>query len=216
MDKIFVSKLGQYTLSRIIEFSKYYGNDNIYKTSYENWNVKDVIGHINSWVKFSADKLESIKAKKIFKDIEYNEIDELNKINYEINKTKILEEIINESKMLFNNYENIINLYTDDELLSKEFPTGFSCALWEYMVLDLFIHPINHILYQYIKNKDFNEFIDEVEESRIYSNNNVSIYNFKELFEKEEEKEKLLNELFEKIKNKGNSFIEEIIRINIV
>jgi hypothetical protein len=51
-----------------------------------------------------------------------------------------------------------LDLYTDNELLSKEFPTGFSCTLWEYMTLDLFIHPINHILYQYIKRKDYNEF----------------------------------------------------------
>jgi hypothetical protein len=215
MNKEYISKLGQYALKKIIEFSEYYENDNIMEISYANWNVRDVIGHINNWVKFSSDKLESIKTNKIFKDIEHKNLDEFNKMNYEKYKSKSLDDVIKESKIFFQNYENVLNLFNDDELLSKEFPTGFSCSLWEYMALDIFIHPINHILYQYIKNKDYNKFINEVEESKSYSNNNIEIYNFCNLFEQKEEKEKCLNELFDIIKNKDNKFLEEIIKTGI-
>jgi hypothetical protein len=214
MNKEFISKLGQYSLSRIIEFGEFYKNDNIGETSYENWNVRDVIGHINRWVKFSSDKLESIKTKQTFEDIEYKDIENFNKTNYEKFKSKSLEDIIKESKILFQNYENVLNQYTNDELLSKEFPTGFPCSLWEYMALDLFIHPINHIIYQYIKRKNYNEFITEVEKSKDYSNSNVEIYKFSNLFE--QEKEKILNELLDIVKNRDNKFVEEIIKINMM
>ena len=214
MNKEFISKLRQYTLNRIIDFSEYYKNDNIVETSYANWNVRDVVGHINNWVKFSADKLESIKTNKIFKDIEHKNIDEFNKLNYEKYKSKSLDNVIDESKIFFQDYENVLILFTDDELLSKEYPTGFPCALWEYMALDLFIHPINHILYQYIKRKDYNKFINEIEKSKEYSNNNVAIYNFGNLFEQKEEKERHFNELMNTIKN--NKFIGEIIKVNMM
>jgi hypothetical protein len=207
--------LGRYTLDEIIKFGKYYENDNIFETSYSNWNVRDVIAHINSWVKFSGDKLESIKTQKQFEDVAHNGIEELNRQNYEKNKNKSLDDTISETKIIYNNYKNVLDLYNDDELLSKKFPTGFSCTLWEYMALDLFIHPINHILYQYIKRKDYNEFINEVENSKKYSNNNTEIYNFCDLFEHKEEMENHLNELLEIIKNSGNEFIEEIIKENM-
>jgi hypothetical protein len=83
------------------------------------------------------------------------------------------------------------------------------------MALDLFIHPINHILYQYIKTSDYDKFINTVDDSKKYSNNNTEIYNFGDLFEQKEEKDKCLNELLDKIKNTDNKFVEEIIRTNM-
>jgi len=226
MNKEYILKLEQYTINRIVEFGEKYKNENINETSYINWNARDVIGHINCWVEYSKNKLVSIKTNKFFKDIEHNDIDNFNKANYEKSKSRTLDENINEAKILFKNYENVINLYSEDELLSKEFPaeiidkiyssSEFSCALWEYMALDLFIHPINHILYQYIKRNNYNEFINEIENSKDYSNNNVEIYNLDNLFENKEIKEKHFTALLNIIKNKDNKFLNEIIRINMM
>ena len=226
MNKEYILKLKQYTISRIIEFGEKYKNENIIETSYINWNARDVIGHINCWVKYSKRKLESIKTNKFFKNIKNNEIEIFNKANYEKNKIKTLLEIINEAKILFNDYENVINLYSEDELLSKNFPIEIiddvyassesSCSLWEYIALDLFVHPINHILYQYIKKNNYNEFINEIEKSKVYSNNSIEIYNLNNLFENKEIKVKHFTELLEIIKNKDNKFVQEIIRINMM
>jgi uncharacterized protein YaaR (DUF327 family) len=210
VNKEFISELGRYTLGEIIKFSKYYENDNMLETSYSNWNVRDVIAHINSWVKFSGDKLESIKTKQAFKDVYHNGIEQLNRKNYEKNKAKSLDDTVNEARIIFNNYKNVLDLYDENELLSKEFPTGFSCALWEYMALDLYIHPVNHLLYQYLKRKDYNEFINEVENSKKYSNNNAEIFNFSDLFEQKAEREIRLNELLDIIKNSGNDLIVDL------
>ncbi|MDR1029945.1 MAG: hypothetical protein LBL76_03625 [Treponema sp.] len=58
MDKRTIFELGDYISNKITYFYEYYKNENILETSFSNWNVRDVIGHINSWVKFSEDKLE--------------------------------------------------------------------------------------------------------------------------------------------------------------
>jgi hypothetical protein len=218
MDKRTISELRGYMLDKIVYFYEYYKNENINGSDYSNWNVRDVIGHINSWIKFSEDKLESIKLNHKFEDIScHADIERLNKMNYEINKNKTLEDVVNESRMILERYKNILDLFNEDELLSNKFPTGFSWELWKYMVMDLAIHPLTHIMYQYIKMEDYNEVIKEIENNKKYvmeySENNIKEYSFGNLFENKEEKEKRFNGLKEAGKN--NELIEKIIKINM-
>jgi hypothetical protein len=219
MDKRTILELRDYILNKVIDFSEYYKNDNICETSFLDWNARDVIGHINSWIKFSEDKLESIKLKKSFEDISHVDIEQFNKTNYEKNKNKSLENIVNETKTALDRYKNIVDLFNEEELSSSEFPTGFSFELWKYMAIDLGVHPIMHMLYQYLKKKDYNNFIDEIEESKKYfmefSNSNIKEYDFRDLFENKEKMEKRFKELKEKIKNKNIDLIEKIIKINM-
>jgi hypothetical protein len=218
MDKNTILELRDYILERIVYFGNYYKNENIRETSYENWNVRDVIGHINSWIKFFADKLETIKSKKSFDDVGHVEIEIFNEMNYQKYRNETLENTINESKCILDKYKNILDLYNENELLSNEFPTGFSFSLWKYMAMDLCIHPLMHILFYYIKRMDYNEFIEEIGNSKKYfmeySGNNIMEYNFNGYFENKEENIKRFMEL-RKI-NKNNEFIEEIIKINIL
>jgi hypothetical protein len=217
MDKKTILELRSYILNKIENFSQYYKNENIHITSFSNWNAMDVIGHINSWIKFSGDKLETIKLKKSFNDVSHVDIEKFNRINYENNKNKSMETVVNESKIIIEEYKNILELFDEKELLSNEFPTGFSFALWKYMVMDLAIHPLMHILYHNIKRRDYPEFIKEIENSRKYfvkySGDNVKEYNFTELFENKEEKKERFKELGEI--GKDNKLIEEIIELNI-
>ena len=215
MDKKDIFELKDYILNKILYFCEYYLNENISSSNYSNWIARDVIGHINSWVKFSGYKLESIKLNKSFEDV--SNIDSFNKINYENNKNKSLEKIINESKIILEKYNGIIDLYNENELLSNDFSTGFSFALWKYMAMDLGIHPIMHILQYYLKKMDYKEFINEIEDSKKYfmeySGNNILEYNFNEYFENKDEKINRFNELN---KVNDNEYIKEIIKINIV
>jgi hypothetical protein len=200
-----------------MEFYKFYKNEDISETNFSNWNVRDVIGHINSWIEFSTDKLESIKLKKSFEDISQVDIAIVNKTIYEKNKNKLLENVANESKIVLEKYKNILKLFSEEELLSNKFPTGFSFALWKYMAMDLGIHPIMHILYYYLKKKDYNEFISEIENSKKYfmeySENNIREYYFCDYFENKMEIIERFNEL--KGINKSNNMIREIIEINL-
>jgi hypothetical protein len=94
----------------------------------------------------------------------------------------------------------------------------YSSELWEYIVMNVFIHPLLHILHHFLKRKDYDEFIKEIRISKKYfmeySKNNVNIYFFGNLFENKDEMNERFIELRDLIKNKDNE-IEEIIRINI-
>jgi hypothetical protein len=219
MDKNYILELRNYILNKIVYFYDYYKNENIIKTSFSNWNVRDVIGHINSWLKYSEDKLESIKLKKSFEYVDDVDIEKFNRINYEKNKNESLDNIINESKILLEKYKYILDLFDEKEMFSEKFPTGFTFALWKYMTMDLIIHPIMHILYYFLKMEDYNEFIKEIENSKIYfmeySENVIGEYNFKDFFENIKDKDRIFNGLKETIKNKNNEFINEIIKLNI-
>jgi hypothetical protein len=214
-----IFELEDYVSNKIIYFYEYYKNENILEieTSFSNWNVRDVIGHINSWIKFSEDKLESIKLKRSFEDVSHVDIEKINRTNYEKYKNETLEDVVNESKTILEKYRDVLDLFNEKELLSNKFPTGFSWALCKYMAMDLCIHPLMHIMYQYIKRGDYNEFIKEAENSKKYfmeySGNNMKEYYFGELFENKKEKEERFKELKEI--GKGNKFIEEIIKINM-
>jgi hypothetical protein len=217
MDKKFVLELKEYILNKIVYFCEYYGTENILESSISNWNVRDVIGHINGWLKYSVDLVEKTKFKKPLKVFTQNETEISNIGFFENNKDKTLESTLDEFKKLLERYNNLLDLLNDGESLKCNFTTGVSCEIWEYMTWDLGIHPIRHILYHYLKNNDFNEFINEIENSKKYvlkySENRLDEYNFNEYFENKMGK----NEKFIKIKEKNinNEFIEEIIRINI-
>jgi len=217
MNKNSILELMNYISKKIDYFYDYYKEENIEETSYSSWNTRDVIGHINGWLKYSEDLVEKIKLNKSIENINYNEIEAVNKEIYEKYKNKSLENTLDEFKMLLEKYNDVLDLYDNEDLKGNTFPTGFSFEMWKYMVLDLGTHPIMHLLYHYLKNNDFNEFIKEVEDSKQYffeySGNKYSEYNFNNFCENKKEK----NELFKKLKeySKNNEIIDEIIKINI-
>ena len=217
MDKKFILELKEYILNKIVRFCEYYRTKNILESSYSNWNVRDVIGHINGWLKYSVDLVEKTKFKEPLKVFSQNETEISNIGFYENNKDKTLENTLYEFKKLLERYNNLLILLDNKESLKCFFTEGFSCEIWEYMTWDLGIHPIRHILYHYLKNNDFNEFKNEIEDSKkyilIYSENRLDEYNFNEFFDNKMEK----NETFEKMKenNTNNEFIRNIIKINI-
>ena len=220
MDKKTISEFRDYVLSKIIYFYEHYKKENISETSSSDWNVRDVIGHINSWIKFSEDKLESIKLNRPFNDVNGEAgVKQLNQNTYEKNKNETLENVINESKIILEKYKNMLDLYSEEELLSDKFQTVFAGELWKYMAMDLGIHPLTHIMYQYMKREDYDEFIKEVGCNKKYfmeySNNDIKVYYFGDLFGNMSEKKKRLNELKCIVKNKNNELVEEIIKINM-
>jgi hypothetical protein len=219
MNKNTIKELSDYSLHKIIEFSEFYRNEDISNSSFSNWNARDVIGHINSWINYSEEKLESIRNKRSFDEASHIDIEKFNETNYTRNKNFTLETVITETRNLFDKYAKILNSFNEDELKSKKFPTGFSFELWKYMAMDVFIHPVIHILYHYIKRKDYKEFIDEIKKTKNnfmdYSDNDINVYYIGDLFETKEEKNKRFIELKEYIQKDENKTIDEIIVLNL-
>ena len=227
MKKYTLFELEDYILNRLLYFCDYYKNENITESSYSDWNIRDVLGHINSWINIAVNSLDLIKQKESFDD--FNDIDILkflevignidllifNNKNYKLYLNKSLKDTINDTKIILEKYKIMLKIFDKNGLLDKEFPEGFSFSLLKYMAMDIGIHPIMHIMQHYLKRRDYNEFIKEVESSKIYfvqySGNNVNEYNFTDYFENKEEK---INRFVELGKINKNEFINEIIKIN--
>ncbi|MDR0556537.1 MAG: ClbS/DfsB family four-helix bundle protein [Treponema sp.] len=215
MNKQALYETNKYILDKIIDFGGFYKTENTDISSFSDWNARDVIGHINAWVDFFNKKLRSFKNDASFRGLGENGIEEYNKESYEKNRNKKLDDVINESRMLFGEYKNTLELFSEDELFSKKFPTGFDVELWRYASKDLVTHPINHLLYQYLKRRDYERFLSEAGGMHKYcveySDGNESMYYFQDLFESEEKKEAALMEILERYK--GNDLIKEIIGV---
>ena len=170
MNKKKIFEMADYINSAIIHFSEFYKNENISETSYSNWNARDVIAHINCWIENSGNKLENIKQKNYrIEEINFEFIEKNNKLFYEKYKGTLLENVKNDTKTVLENYVKVIDLYTEEDLLSTEFPIGISLKLSEYMAYDIFLHPLQHLLCYYKEHESIEEFFKLLEESQKYS-----------------------------------------------
>jgi hypothetical protein len=157
-------------------------NANTNLSSYEDWNYKDIIAHITEWIRFSADKLESIKNGKVFKDID--DFSKVNQVWFVNDKDKDMKTVILEFENAISQYNGVLKLYTKEDLIRTDYPTGFEFELWRYMIMDGSIHPNKHLLYYYLKKRDYESFIKILEQTKsifaLYSKNNIEVYSFEE------------------------------------
>jgi hypothetical protein len=210
-----IMTLGEYTYEEINKFCKMFHNENTIST-FLDWNAKDVLGHIIFWIDYSGRKLDCIKSNKQFDDI--SNFETINKETYDKNKKIKIYNLYSKLDLSFLQYKKAIKLYTDNELLSKTFPTGFSFELWRYMAMDIYIHPMMHLMYHYLKTGNNNEFINIIDNSinnfLEYSNNDINVFKFEEYYENQENR---INQ-FKKVKEEkeiNNVRIKKIIEINM-
>jgi hypothetical protein len=48
--------MNEYILGKIVAFGEFYKLEDIHESSFSNWNARDVIGYINTWVDFMNKK----------------------------------------------------------------------------------------------------------------------------------------------------------------
>jgi hypothetical protein len=213
MNKQTLSEMSEQILNKIMDFSNFYKTEDTNKSSFFDWNARDVIGHLNTWVDYLNKNLELFKNENKLKHIE---VEEYNKENYEKNKNKTIGDVLNESKNIFGNFKNSLELFTEEELFSMIFQKKFEVPLWRYISIGLITHPIDHILYHYLKRRDYEKFIAEAEDVEKYCNDhsddNDTIYYFKDLFNNDSEMDLIFTEILKEYKY--NKLIEEIIKIN--
>jgi hypothetical protein len=149
-----------------------------------NWNGKDVLAHIGEWISFAHMKLSAIRNSLPFD--ETGDLDEFNKLCYEKNKNKASDEI---RRILIDRLDRlscVADQYSEDEMYSMTFPTGFDMPLWKYVMMDGFVHPNCHILYHYLKNGDIAGFIglaiSNYDFFMLYSDNDEGVFKFEEYF----------------------------------
>jgi hypothetical protein len=214
MEKQKLILLCNHTHDWVGNFYKYYSKENIDSTL-SNWNAKDVLGHILFWMNHCGNKIYHIKKGLPFEMVDaYKENDK----NYLKNKIIKIDKIFEDINNVIFNCINVIDMYTEKELLDKTLSTGYSFEMWRYIAMDMHIHPIKHLLHYYLKLENHNEFDNIITHSlndfMEYSNNDINVYNFQEFYDDCNEREKQFIKL--KSTNKNNGIIKEIIEINII
>jgi hypothetical protein len=128
-------------------------------SSFDNWNNNDVVGHVIGWMNYSIDKLSSIKlgTKQSDEYAHVTSLSEINTILYNKMKGKSKEEIESNSINALGNYIKVIALFSNNEINLDTFDTGFNMELWRYMLLDTVTHPVQHVIYQNLKNNKYEE-----------------------------------------------------------
>ena len=176
-----LNDLMDYTIIQIEDFYDLFKNEDPDKSTYENWNARDILGHVTWWAKFAGLNLESFKSNKIYSKAD--NIEELNKNIYSAFKSISIHDIHKECKESIYFLRNNIGLFNEEELLRKDYPTGFSFELWRYMDLFIFVHHIVHFLFYYLKNEYYEIFLKIINEAGNdileYSDQNINIFLFK-------------------------------------
>lgn len=145
------------------------GDSSLYlPSSYENWNNGDVAGHIIGWMNYSIDKLSCLKLGTKQSDVysHVSSLDDINKLLYNTMKGKSREEIETDYIDSIGSYIKVVSLFSNSEINADSFDTGFKMELWRYMLLDTVIHPVQHILYQYLKNDEYGTLIEVLKSSK--------------------------------------------------
>ncbi len=145
------------THKNVLEFITICKSENLYDSSYEDWNYKDVITHLTRWISFSANKLESIKNQIPFKDV-----DDFRKANrewYAVDNDKELKIVESGFENAIEKYKAVIATYSKEDLIKNDLPLGFKMDLWRYMIMDGSTHPNGHLLYHYLKRRKYLNFI---------------------------------------------------------
>ena len=188
-------------------------------SSYDNWNDNDVGGHIIGWMNYSIDKLSSIKLGTKQSD-EYAQVSSLNEINtilYKKLQDKSKDEIESEYINSVGNYIKVLSLFSNSDINLDTFETGFKMELWRYMLMDTVIHPMQHVLYQYLKNSEYKKIVGVINNTKgiflKYSTEKTG-YKLSEFDIERSEYQAKLKELGQQYA--GNEDVIEFIRSNYI
>jgi len=202
------------THKNVLEFITICKSENLRSSSYEDWIYKDVIAHLTRWISFSADKLESIKNK-----IPFNDVDDFRKANrewYVVDKEKELKKVESEFEKVLEKYKAVIATYGKEDLIKNDLPLGFRIDLWRYMIMDGSTHPNGHLLYHYLKRRKYLNFIKVIEETEdifsLFSNGNSKVYSFEEYEDKDGMVKERIEELSKAYKDKD--ILKKVIEAN--
>jgi hypothetical protein len=122
-------------------------------SNYNNWSFKDVVSHISEWRILSSQKLQSVKNSQYV--LFHEELDAINRKNYEKHKNESIEQIKLLSKNSYSQLKDKVNLYDNLELIGESNIDGFKFTLLQYILIDALQHPTIHMVFHYIKIQRF-------------------------------------------------------------
>lgn len=121
--------------------------------SYENWAPKDLIAHTNYWRKRTVESLAYHSREQ--KPPDYPDYEEMNRENFEQNKSLPLELHMRESRVVIKALDEVLRRFDDEDLTSPDrYSWRKGVPLISSVISNGFLHPITHLCQNYIKLGD--------------------------------------------------------------
>jgi len=133
-------------------------------STWDDWTLRDVWAHLGAWLEFASVKVEAMADGKPFEEV--NDVEQFNRRAYERGVTlsdsaarRALEERLTA-------LGKAASRFSETDLDKATWPTGFRMTLGRYLVMDAFVHPLQHILYHALKTSRDKTFLTTLEEAK--------------------------------------------------
>jgi len=133
-------------------------------STWEDWTLRDVFAHLSAWVRFAAEKVTAIAGRRSFAEVD--DVGEFNRRAYDgsagLTQAQARKNLTKDLAAL----AGAAGLFSAAELDQNTWPTGFRMSLGRYVVLDAFVHPLEHILYHALKTGRDETFLLTLEDAK--------------------------------------------------
>jgi len=132
-------------------------------STWDDWTLRDVFVHLSAWVGFASRKVGAIRDRKPFGEVD--DIEAFNQDAYDRGSGLTLARARGNWARDLADLGSVADRFSDDELDRDSWPIGFSMSLARYLVMDAFVHPVQHILYHALKTGRDETFLQTLKEA---------------------------------------------------
>jgi len=133
-------------------------------STWEDWTLRDVWGHLGAWVDFATGKVEAMADGRPFDEV--TDVVEFNRRAYDHNarlSETVARRALDERLTALG---KAASRFSEADLDMTSWPTGFRMSLGRYLVMDAFVHHLQHILYHALKTGRDKTFLTTLEEAK--------------------------------------------------
>jgi len=133
-------------------------------SSFEDWNLRDLVCHINARVEFCQRKLRAIEAGAT--TVSSVDVAAFNREVYQSHRKAPLSVALSDNARALDALAAAARAIPDRLVSRKDLPTGFDLPLWRYVLIDGFAHPTQHLIFHCLKRGHMPLFFDLERQSR--------------------------------------------------
>jgi hypothetical protein len=115
----------------------------------EDWNLRDMVCHINAWVEFCHRRLCAIEAGAT--TVSSIDVDAFNRAVYQSHRRMLLSVAMSDNARALDALAAAARAIPDRLAARRDLPTGFDLPLWRYVLIDGFAHPTQHLMFHCLK-----------------------------------------------------------------
>jgi hypothetical protein len=130
----------------------------------EDWNLRDLVCHINAWVESCQRRLRAIEAGAA--TVSSIDVAAFNRAVYQSHRRIPLSVAVSDNARAFQALAVAARAIPDRLTERSDLPTGFGLPLWRYVLVDGFAHPTQHLMFHCLKRGHLPLFFTLEQQSR--------------------------------------------------